>query len=257
MPQAARVGDTDLDSHGDTGVILTGSPTVIIGDGPFPSFMVKEPGVILIGGMTVYDQTPAGQAASVRDEIATGMAQSAVTSSDAPVSGENPTYVDCGNFPEVITMNDMSKPVSKWFKLGNCKELPVAQRGLKANQIACNWRALCQAVLDPVYEQFKFSFNSGFRNAARDSGGDHGIGCAADISCGANTIAMFKWMVANQSTLNFSQIIYEKHNSAWVHVSFNGKGPKGSARTMWTYTGSAPYGKGGQTGSDLPPTLHA
>lgn len=256
IPQCHE-GDTATCGHP-----ATGSPNVFVGDQSFTVNVQVEPGVVLISGNTVYDSSPAGQAASVRDETAfsPSLPGNPVSGDTPPPAGAeaNPVYGGCEQFNATITMSDMSKPVSKWFKLANCKELPVDQRGLTSSQIACNWAKLCQNVLDPVRDAgHSFSFNSGFRNASRDSGGDHGIGCAADISCGsdATTIVMFKWMIANQATLGFSQIIYEKHNSSWVHVAYNGKGPKGEARTMWTYTGSAPYGHGGQNGTGLPVAL--
>jgi hypothetical protein len=246
-------------AHGSIFADTMQTPTVIIGNQSFPIIVEVAPGVMLMGASPVFDSSVEGQAASLANEHAFSPSLAgSPTSGDSPPGGTgeaNPTYVECSAFSEVITVADMQKAVSKWFKLGNCRDMPVAQRGLTARQIACNWAALCTNILDPVYEQFKFTFNSGFRNASRDSGGDHGVGCAADISMPTTeqTIAMYKWMI--HSGLPFSQVIYEKHNSAWVHVAFNGKGPKGAARTMWTYTGSAPYGYGGQNGESLPPEL--
>jgi len=223
---------------------------------------VIEPGVTSVGGTPVYDNTPSGQKAARRDEDAFDpvLGQSELPGiAPPPVTNESqPVAVSCDKFPEVITMAEMSLQASKYFKLSHSAKSGMikAQRGLTAKQIACNWAALCTNILDPVYTQFKFNFNSGFRTVESGMGNtDHGIGCAADISMPSTseTIAMFKWMV--HANLPFSQIIYEKHNSAWVHVSFNGAGPKGDARTMWTFTGSAPYGHGGNTGGSLPTSL--
>jgi len=258
-----RIGDA-IDC-GD--VSASGSDNVFAGDGSFPVLavaVVVEPGVTSVGGVHVYDNSAPGQAAARRDENAfdpllgasekTGIAP-------PPAPTESPSIpVSCDKFPAVITMSDMSLQASKYFKLSHSAKsgMITAQRGLTASQIACNWAALCTNILDPVYENFKFKFNSGFRTVASGMGNtDHGIGCAADISMSTteDTIAMFKWMV--HANLPFSQIIYEKHNSAWVHVAFNGAGPKGDARTMWTFTGSAPYGHGGSTGGSLPSILLA
>jgi len=256
-----RIGDA-IDC-GD--VSASGSDNVFAGDGSFPVLavaVVVEPGVTSVGGVHVYDNSAPGQAAARRDENAfdpllgasekTGIAP-------PPAPTESPSIpVSCDKFPAVITMSDMSLQASKYFKLSHSAKsgMITAQRGLTASQIACNWAALCTNILDPVYENFKFNFNSGFRTVASGKGNtDHGIGCAADISMSTteDTTAMFKWMV--HANLPFSQIIYEKHNSAWVHVAFNGAGPKGDARTMWTLTGSAPYGHGGSTGGSLPSML--
>jgi len=256
-----RIGDA-IDC-GD--VSASGSDNVFAGDGSFPVLavaVVVEPGVTSVGGVHVYDNSAPGQAAARRDENAFDPLLGASEKpgiAPPPAPNESPsTPVSCDKFPAVITMSDMSLQASKYFKLSHSAKsgMITAQRGLTASQIACNWAALCTNILDPVYEQFKFNFNSGFRTVESGMGNtDHGIGCAADISMSTteDTIAMFKWMV--HANLPFSQIIYEKHNSAWVHVAFNGAGPKGDARTMWTLTGSAPYGHGGSTGGSLPSML--
>jgi len=258
-----RIGDA-IDC-GD--VSASGSDNVFAGDGSFPVLavaVVVEPGVTSVGGVHVYDNSGPGQAAARRDENAfdplLGPSEK-IGIAPPPAPNESPAIpVSCDKFPTVITMSDMSLQASKYFKLSHSAKsgMITAQRGLTASQIACNWAALCTNILDPVYENFKFKFNSGFRTVASGMGNtDHGIGCAADISMSTteDTIAMFKWMV--HANLPFSQIIYEKHNSAWVHVAFNGAGPKGDARTMWTFTGSAPYGHGGSTGGSLPSILLA
>ena len=257
MPQAARMGDTDSDSD----VIVTGSPTVFIGNGPFPSFAVIAPGVLSIGGATVFENTPEGQKAVVAAD-ATYLAPS--TKADAP---DTPTpnateYIECSKFPATITTNEMQIQVSKYFKLAHAQQIPCDQRGLTANKIACNWSALCLEILDPITDAgFNLlstnKLNSGFRTVSGGMGNtDHGIGCAADISTGsvAKDQALFKWLA--KSGLPFSQLIYEKHNSSWVHVSFNGK-PQGMAtRIMATETGAAPYiHSTGPNGQGMPPHL--
>jgi len=256
-----RIGDA-IDC-GD--VSASGSDNVFAGDGSFPVLavaVVVEPGVTSVGGVHVYDNSGPGQAAARRDENAfdplLGPSEK-IGIAPPPAPNESPAIpVSCDKFPTVITMSDMSLQASKYFKLSHSAKsgMITAQRGLTASQIACNWAALCTNILDPVYENFKFNFNSGFRTVASGKGNtDHGIGCAADISMSTteDTTAMFKWMV--HANLPFSQIIYEKHKSTWVHVAFNGAGPKGDARIMWTFTGSAPYGHGGSTGGSLPSML--
>jgi hypothetical protein len=258
--KAFRIGDPIVGGCGGADISAAGSPNVMAGSGSFSMMMVVEPGVTLICGARVYDNTDNGQSAARRDEDSfdTGLSKSESVDSAPPQSPNqiNHAYIDCNKFPKIITMSDMSTPVSKYFKLANSASSGMIkdQRGLTASQIACNWLALCQNILDPIYDQFKFSFNSGFRTVESGLGmTDHGIGCAADISLGsyAETVEMFKWIVKNQSTLGFSQCIFEKHNSAWVHISYNGSGPKGEARIMWTLTGGEPYSHGGITGSIL------
>jgi len=255
MPQAARMGDTDSDSD----VIVTGSPTVFIGNGPFPSFAVIAPGVLSIGGAPVYENTEEGQKAVVAAD-ATYMPKA----TDAPnTPAPNPTeYVSCSKFPATITTNEMQIQVSKYFKLSHAQQIPVDQRGLTANKIACNWSALCLEILDPIMAAgFNIlstnKLNSGFRTVSGGMGNtDHGLGCAADISTGsaARDQEMFKWIISNN--LPFSQTIYEKHNSTWVHISYNGKPQSQATRIMCTLTGAEPYTHStGPKGQGLPPFL--
>lgn len=246
-----RIGDAI--SCGD--VSASGSPNVFAGDGPFPVFALVEEGVYLVGGNYVYENTPVAQAKSdVREEVASpGMSKE-----PDPVPVEPSAPIACDKFPEIITVRETSLPVSKYFKLSHCGGIPVAQRGLTAAQICCNWAALCTNILDPVYDAFKFSINSGWRPVSGGKGGtDHGLGCAADLGTGnvQKTIDMFKWIV--KSGLPFTQVIYERNGTTgtgWVHVSFNTK-PRGAARTMYTYNNGATFIHGGANGENLPPLL--
>jgi len=249
-PPVHRIGDYGIVLGGGQYVAVSGSPDVFAGD-ENPGAPV--PGVQIIAGRMVYDNSPAGQQA-IATQAATYLPPGDVM--DAPNEGVARSYQSCDKFPEVITSKEMAINVSPHFTLGDCKNIPVAQRDLTANQIACNWAALCLSVLEPIRDKFPFSFNSGFRTVASGMGAtDHGLGCAADISGGSTeaTIEIFKFLVA--SGLPFSQIIYEKHNSAWVHVSHRGKSQSDATRIMWTYTGGAPYGHGGANGVNLPAEL--
>ena len=51
--------------------------------------------------------------------------------------------------------------------------------------------------------------------------------------------------------LPYSQLIYEGN---WVHVAYEGRGPKGDAKVMYTYTGKNPI-SAGVTGNRLPRDL--
>ncbi len=239
------------------GALATGSSNVIANEGAFPSYAVIEPGVILIGGNKIFDNTVEGQKAVdiAEEKIMPGL--STEKSGGAP-TGVTPEYYDCNRFPDIITVNNLSTPVSKHFMLSHCGGIPAAQRGLTAKQIACNWASLCLAILDPVYEVFKFNINSGWRSVAGGKGNtDHGLGLAADLSAGSivKGIEMFKWIV--KSNLPFTQVIYERNGTTgigWVHVSFN-TAPRGNARTMWTYNNGVTFSHGGQNGQNLPPEL--
>jgi hypothetical protein len=244
-----RVGDKGIVLQGGNYTAVTGSPNVFAGDSA--GVVQLAPGTFLTAGTVFYDNSYAGQKAADRS-VRKYMPQE----TDSPAEDPQRPYQSCGNLPAVIDNSVMPTLVSKNFRLATCKNVPCDQRGLTANQIACNWLSLCQTILDPARDAgFNFNFNSGFRTVQSGMGNtDHGLGCAADISMSStqDTIRLFKWLVA--SGLPFSQIIYEKHNSAWVHVSYRGKA-QGATRVMWTYTGGAPYGHGGANGESLPSEL--
>lgn len=236
--------------------IVEGSDDVFVGDDSAAA-PVSEPGIVLIAGNKVYLASPEGVKAQKRDESNFSPALASNHEGDDVVGQTEPSSAGCSQFKDNITTEDMKIQVSRYFALSTIHSIPVAQRGLTAGQIACNWLNLCQKVLDPVYDNYKFKFNSGFRSltynrsiGSKDSS-DHCIGAAADISLGSQTdnIAMFKYILS--SGLPFSQLIFEGN---WVHVAFNGAGPKGNARVMYTYSGRNPVAAG-HNGENLPANL--
>lgn len=189
------------------------------------------------GGLVYYPNTPSGHIAAAED----GAGKSG---QEPPSSEENPEPpVGCDGWPEVITQTDMDKPVSKYFKLGHCKYLPVAQRGLKASDVACNWQKVCTQIMDKVVDKFGMvTVHSGFRTEAFEAqlnGGkprtsDHGLGGTIDFSWGGSNQKLkdaFKWMGSEASSLGYSQIIYE---GGWIHVALGGVSVP-AARYMWGY----------------------
>lgn len=236
--------------------IIEGSDNVFVGSDNASS-TVLEPGIILISGNKVYLHSPEGLSAQKRDEIAFNPALASNHEGADQPNQTDPEPINCSKFKDVITTVDMQLQVSRYFTLSTIKSIPVAQRGLTAGQIACNWSVLCQEVLDNVYDQFKFKFNSGFRSleynrsiGSKDTS-DHCIGAAADISLGsqAENIQMFKYILT--SGLPFSQLIFE---GQWIHVASGGASPKGNARIMYTFSGRGPI-SAGQNGENLPSSL--
>jgi hypothetical protein len=141
--------------------------------------------------------------------------------------------------------------------------MPTAQLGLTSSQIACNWKNLCEKILEPAYAQFKFKVNSGFRseayNKALEAKGyhpsktsDHMTGCAADISMGTQdeTIALFKWL--KNSGLPFSQLIFE---TTWVHVACGGRPHEDAYKIAYSENKGGTIVAGGRTGENLPSYL--
>lgn len=271
---AHRIGDAI--SCGDTSA--AGSSNVMAGNSSFPMLIVVEPGVTLIGGAKTYDDSPPGITAHVRDEV--------VISPTFPDHREEPTgttvphaglAVSCSNFGDVITTSDMGKKVSRYFLLADCMATnitssTVGNEQLTANQVACNWVGLCDALLDPIYDQFKFKINSGFRSPAYNAGliargyhpsktSDHLRGCAADLVILKQDgtididkiIELFKWLIT--SGLPFSQIIFE---TTWVHVSYNGKDHSNDIfRIAYSLNNGSNILAGGNKGELLPIELIA
>jgi|GEM_PF-1880989 len=248
------------------GHAATGSPNVFVGDQSFSVNVQLEEGVTLVGNNTVYADTPGGHAAQKRDEAnfdpaLPGHAEEGATEATPPIPppGES---VECGQFSAVITDADMAKKISSNFLLATCKMKPQAQLGLTASQIACNWVALSNVILEPIYANFKFGTanqrcNSGLRTlqyntsiGSKDSS-DHCRGFAADIAMGsmAQTRAMFKWIL--NSGLPFSQLIFE---NTWVHVAYNGKVHNDIYKIAYLAGGIHP---GGFKGELLPASITA
>jgi hypothetical protein len=208
-------------------------------------------GVRVVEGRTIYDNTPAGH--------------TELTKAERAVSPSLPTYHEekPGDAPPAQTdpAPQPSPPEgcknSKYYNLLDSKMEIKAQNGLTKEQIECNWIALCTNILDPLRDAgFNFKINSAFRtteyNASIGSSNasDHTIGCAADISLGSqeSNKKMFKALLNNYP---YSQLIFEGN---WVHVAYNGRGPKGGAKVMYTYTGKSPQ-VAGADGSGLPSDL--
>jgi len=214
---------------------------------------MTTPGVIIIQGRTVYEDTPQGWAAQA---VAAAKVDPAINSyHEEPLSitrSLEPQKQDSEAKPPTSCVN------SKYFNLSDAKMQIVGQNGYTKEQIECNWIALCEYILDNLRDDgYSFSFNSGFRTIGYDSSvgsgvGDHTIGCAADISTGSKegNKKLFKHML-NNPKYPYSQLIFEGN---WIHVAYNGKGPKGAARVMYTYNGKSPVVAGAR-GENLPSDL--
>lgn len=131
----------------------------------------------------------------------------------------------------------------------------------KPQQIICNLKGLCVNVLDPIarkYGKDTFRITSGFRRptmgnvvgdlgAGKVEGGDHPIGCAADIQFSAGRAKMFQ--IANELVTllpSWNQIILEYDGTiCWIHIAFHYTGNKGEYFTMnhgKKYGGTYPKG---------------
>lgn len=167
------------------------------------------------------------------------------------------------SFGDIATDPIYRKRISKYFLLADIKQTIEPSNGLSARQVAANFINLCVAILDPIKAEFNFTIRSAFRspsynaslpNASKTS--DHLYGKAADITCGDPTAdkKLFNWIL--NANLPFRQMIWEKRNSSWVHISYNNGQPKpDGTRVCYTLTGTAPYTQCGQNGENVPAFL--
>jgi uncharacterized Zn-binding protein involved in type VI secretion len=214
--------------------------------------MVLPPGAINVEGRVVFENTTQGIESLASQERS-------VSASLPGYHEEPPGSVPGQSAPTPVAVPPEGCKVSKYFKLADSKMAIVAQDGLTKEQIECNWIALCLNILDRLTDDgYKFKINSGFRTVAYDltlgssNASDHRLGCAVDISAGSAEAnkAIFKHMLNNYA---YSQLIYEGN---WVHIAYNGRGPKGAARVMYSYTGSN-LQVAGARGENLPADLRA
>lgn len=235
-----------------------GSSNVFVNVHKTFSYIPVSTGTETISGETIYSNNSVGHTAQRTEEYKVDPGLPTNHEGEPVLDEVTPTLAatDCGIFGTSIIKSDMSKQVSTNFKLAHCKMVPQDQLGLTSVVIACNWMKLCVNILEPIYALHKFKINSGFRTleynrsiGSKDTS-DHTSGCAADISMGSQSSnkEIFKFILKNN--LSFSQLIFEGN---WVHVAFNGRGPKGNAKIMYTYTGSNPVACASNIPTDLRP----
>lgn len=213
--------------------------------------LILPPGATNVEGRVVFSNTTEG--------IESLASQERAVSASLPGYHEEAPGSVPGQLPPPIAVPPEGCKSSKYFKLADSKMAIVAQDGLTKEQIECNWIALCTNILDKLVDDgYRFKINSGFRTVAYDltlgssNASDHRLGCAVDISAGSSEAnrVIFKHMLNNYA---YSQLIFEGN---WVHIAYNGRGPKGAARVMWSYTGTN-LQVAGSRGENLPADLRA
>lgn len=222
-----------------------------------PFQLSVAPGTVVVDGIVAYQNTPEGINSLIEEENKVSPSL-ATFHEDTPgqigPGGQSPLNQELPPPPEVDPNNPTE---TKYYNLKDSKMPIEAQVGLSKEQIEANWLGLCKNILDVLKDRgFNFKINSGFRTLAynRKIGSsdtsDHTSGCAADLSTGnrADNIALFKELI---NRYPYSQLIFEGN---WVHVAYNGRGPKRAAKVMYTFTGSNPQ-PAGERGQALPSQL--
>jgi hypothetical protein len=158
--------------------------------------------------------------------------------------------------------------LSKYFTLGDLTKggvrIPrvtynVRGVNITAQEIVCNLKVLAEKVLDPIREKYgPFTITSAFRRPPFGAtpgdlggnikeGGDHPIGCAADIVFPGGKQETYRICTEIPKLItSWNQVIMEYNgNQFWIHVSCRPASNKGDMFTMnhhKTYAGTFPKG---------------
>lgn len=195
---------------------------------------------------------------------------------DKNVPQANPSTVPVGASCDAIFAMDPKNftagmKLSKHFTLGDLtakgERIPrvtynVNGKNYTPQEIVCNLKGLAENLLDPIADKYgrnSFVITSAFRRppvgntpgdlgAGHKEGGDHPIGCAADISFTAGRKRMHE--IASELTKllpAWNQIILEYNgpSQTWIHCAFHYSGNKGDYFTMnehKTFAGTYPRG---------------
>ena len=130
-----------------------------------------------------------------------------------------------------------------------CASTTAKQKGINNTPnatVKANLEALITNVLNPIVEKVGFipSINSGYRCEALNkavggtSSSQHLTGQAADI--GGSRDQVCKIFEAAVALGNYDQLIFEKKNSYWVHISYKKDGTN-RHEILATKTGGSPY----------------
>lgn len=100
-----------------------------------------------------------------------------------------------------------------------------SQMGLSKAQIVCNLRNLVTNSLIPIANQFgrrSIIINSGFRHASGSTRSQHPRGEAADLYFhGKNPSQLLSIAGWIRDNINYDQLILERGNGYWIHISFS------------------------------------
>lgn len=165
-----------------------------------------------------------------------------------------PITSDCGDIHQ-RTEFPASLALSKKFTIGdlnkNGARKIINQKGLSAQDIACNLKMLCLNVLDTVKDMYpNMIITSGFRrpgdaaNSAANS--QHYLGEAADIQLpGFSKAQYLEAAKAIQQAVPYDQVIleYAGTSTVWIHVSYKKSGNRKQVFTMHNHTRISDFGQ--------------
>lgn len=142
-----------------------------------------------------------------------------------------------------------SDKLSKYFTVGDLTQGGTRKIqdnvGLRADQIFCNLKALCENVLDPLKEKYpNMRINSGLR--LENTKSQHNSGQAVDISFpGMSRAELYDRVLEVQQLVPHDQMLLEyltPGGNGWIHISFNTAGNKKQVFTMNNHARVSPIG---------------
>lgn len=165
-----------------------------------------------------------------------------------------PITSDCGDIHQ-RTEFPASLALSTKFTIGdlnkNGARKLINQKGLSAQDIACNLKMLCLNVLDTVKDMYpNMIITSGFRrpgdaaNSAANS--QHYLGEAADIQLpGFSKAQYLEAAKAIQQAVPYDQVIleYAGTSTVWIHVSYKKSGNRKQVFTMHNHKRISDFGQ--------------
>lgn len=139
--------------------------------------------------------------------------------------------------------------LSKYYTVGdltNKGARKITDRlGLRADEVYCNLKALCENVLDPIKEKYpNVKINSGLRNENTSS--QHNIGQAVDISFPELTRAqLYDRILEIQQLVPYDQLLLEYNTpggNGWIHISYKAGSNRKMHFTMNNHARVSPIG---------------
>ena len=121
----------------------------------------------------------------------------------------------------------VSDRLSKYYTVGdltNRGQRKIVDRlGLRADEIYCNLKALCENVLDTIKEKYpNVKINSGLREENTRS--QHNVGQAVDISFpDLSRAQLYDRVIEIQKLIPYDQLILEYNTpggNGWIHISY-------------------------------------
>lgn len=142
-----------------------------------------------------------------------------------------------------------SDKLSKYFTVGDLTQGGTRKIqdnvGLRADEIFCNLKALCENVLDPIKEKFpNVRINSGLR--LENTKSQHNTGQAVDVSFpGLSRAELYERALELQQLVPHDQMLLEyltPGGNGWIHISFSVANNRKQVFTMNNHARVSPIG---------------